>query len=139
MHFWKFWNGSSKNRAVSKFSKITRVIYPKSQPNQICSCWLITPKNTLHWNKYLLIAENYKITALTLSVLGWVVPLFMLREGGRAKMPYPSNFCFKHPVKLKLGMNDDLLLHFLQTPAKFFTLGANCHMSKTLFLIVQSP
>ena len=25
---------------------------------------------------------------------------------GRAKMPYPSNFYFKHPMKLKLGMDD---------------------------------
>ena len=23
-----------------------------------------------------------------------------------AKNPYPSNFCFKHPMKLKLGMDD---------------------------------
>ena len=71
--------------------------------------------------------------------------------GGRAKVPYPSNLFFKHPIKLKLGMDDhhnnwnwvtdfccDLWLHFLLTSAKFYILGANCHMSKTLVLIVQS-
>ena len=26
--------------------------------------------------------------------------------GGGSKMSYPSNFSFKHPMKLKLGMND---------------------------------
>ena len=28
---------------ISKFSKITRVIYPKNHPNQACDYWLITP------------------------------------------------------------------------------------------------
>ena len=28
---------------ISKFSKITRVIYPKNCPNQTCTYWLITP------------------------------------------------------------------------------------------------
>ena len=30
-------------REISKFSKITRMIYPKSCPNQTCEYWLITP------------------------------------------------------------------------------------------------
>ena len=29
-----------------------------------------------------------------------------IHDEGGAKMPYPSNFCFKHPMKLKLGMDD---------------------------------
>ena len=29
--------------AISKFSKITRVIYPQNCPNQTCGYWLITP------------------------------------------------------------------------------------------------
>ena len=41
--FWKFWNCQGKTRAISKFSKTMRVIYPKSRPNQICDYWLITP------------------------------------------------------------------------------------------------
>ena len=28
---------------ISKFSKLTRVIYPKNRPNQTCDYWLITP------------------------------------------------------------------------------------------------
>ena len=30
-------------RAISKFSKIMRVIYPKNGPNGTCYYWLITP------------------------------------------------------------------------------------------------
>ena len=30
---------------ISKFSKISRVIYPQNYPNQICDYWLITPNN----------------------------------------------------------------------------------------------
>ena len=36
MHFWKFSNCPSKTRRISKFSKITRVIYPKNYLNQTC-------------------------------------------------------------------------------------------------------
>ena len=43
MHFWKFWNCSSKRRAIWKLSKIMRVIYPKNCRNQKCDYWLITP------------------------------------------------------------------------------------------------
>ena len=43
VHSWKFWNCPSKTRAISKFSKNTRVIYPKSCPNQTCDYWLIKP------------------------------------------------------------------------------------------------
>ena len=32
-----------KTRAISKFSKIARVTYPKNCPNQTCGYWLITP------------------------------------------------------------------------------------------------
>ena len=32
-------------------------------------------------------------------------PIHAEGEGG-AKMPYQSNFCFKHPMKLKLGVDD---------------------------------
>ena len=42
VYFWIFWNCPSKTRAISKFSKSTRVIYPKNCPNQICDYWLIT-------------------------------------------------------------------------------------------------
>ena len=31
------------NLEISKFSKITRMIYPKNCPNQTCDYWLITP------------------------------------------------------------------------------------------------
>ena len=43
MHLWNFWNFSSKTKAISKFLKITRVIYPKKCPSQACGYWLITP------------------------------------------------------------------------------------------------
>ena len=43
MHFWKFWNYLSKTRPISKFSKITMVIYPKNCSNQSCDYWFITP------------------------------------------------------------------------------------------------
>ena len=42
----------SKTRAISKFSKITRVSYPKNCPNQTCDCWLIT------WNQQTLCIET---------------------------------------------------------------------------------
>ena len=29
--------------AISKFSKITRVVYPQNRLNQTCDSWLITP------------------------------------------------------------------------------------------------
>ena len=29
-------------RAILKFSKITRVIYPQNRPNETCDYWLIT-------------------------------------------------------------------------------------------------
>ena len=73
-------------------------------------------------------------------------------EGGETKMLHPSNFCFKYPIKVKLGMYDhhdklswvtefcwDLSLHSLLRSSNFYTLGGNGHMSKSLFLIVQSP
>ena len=40
--FWKFWNCPSKTRAISRFSKILKVIYPKNRQNQTCGYWLIT-------------------------------------------------------------------------------------------------
>ena len=42
MHFWKFWNWT---RAISKSSKITRVINLKNCPSRTCDYWfwLITP------------------------------------------------------------------------------------------------
>ena len=56
-------------------------------------------------------------------------------DGGGAKMPYSSNFCFKHPMKLKLDIDYqhfnwsrvtdfccDLWLFFLLTSAEFCTL-----------------
>ena len=53
MFGWAIWNKLPKcifeNLEILKFSKITRLIYPKNQPNQKCGCWLITP-NTLHRN-----------------------------------------------------------------------------------------
>ena len=36
-------NCPSEARAISKFSKITRVIYPKNCPNETCDYCLITP------------------------------------------------------------------------------------------------
>ena len=41
-HLENFLNCLSKTRAISKFSKITRVIYPQNCPNQTCCYWLIT-------------------------------------------------------------------------------------------------
>ena len=38
-----------KTRVNSKFSKITRVIYPKKCPNQTCGYWLITPNLETHF------------------------------------------------------------------------------------------
>ena len=40
--FLNFWNCPSKTK-ISKFLKITRVIYPKNHPNQTSGYWLITP------------------------------------------------------------------------------------------------
>ena len=40
MHFTKSRNFPSKTRAISNFSKITRVIYPKILPAQTCDYWL---------------------------------------------------------------------------------------------------
>ena len=71
LHFWKFWNCPSKTRETSKFSKITRVIYPKDFPNQICDYWLTTTnQQTLCFESNIFEeraitnqrAGNYKIT-----------------------------------------------------------------------------
>ena len=42
-HFWKFGNCPIKMRAISKFSKITMLIYSKNCTNQTCDYWLIIP------------------------------------------------------------------------------------------------
>ena len=36
------WDKLSITRVISKFSEITRVIYPKNSLNQTCDHWLIT-------------------------------------------------------------------------------------------------
>ena len=41
--FWKFLDWPSETRAISKFSNITSVTYPKNCLNQTCDYWLITP------------------------------------------------------------------------------------------------
>ena len=53
--FWKILKLHSFSRAISKFSKITRVIYPKNPPNETYGYWLITP------NQQTVCFENYKI------------------------------------------------------------------------------
>ena len=42
VYFGKFWNWPSETRAITKFSKITRVIYPRNLTNQTCCYWFIT-------------------------------------------------------------------------------------------------
>ena len=62
-------------------------------------------------------------------------------------MPYPCDVCFKHPIKLKLGLDDyhnnwswvtdfycDLWLRFLLTSQKFYTLR-NCPITINFFRI----
>ena len=47
---------------ISKFLKITRVIYPENLPNRICGYWLITPNQKtlcIETNTFLT-AGNYK-------------------------------------------------------------------------------
>ena len=72
MHFWKFWNCPSKTRAISNFSKITRVIYPKKWPET--NMWLLVnhskPTKTLYWNWYILRAGNYKLASRKLQNRG---------------------------------------------------------------------
>ena len=49
--------------AISKFSKITRVIYPKNHPNQTCDYWLITSNQQalcIEYNIFTNIITNYK-------------------------------------------------------------------------------
>ena len=53
--FWKILKLHSFSRAISKFSKITRVIYSKNPPNETYGYWLITP------NQQTVCFENYKI------------------------------------------------------------------------------
>ena len=36
-----------ENLRISKFSKITRVIYPKNRLNQTFDCWLIAPNQQI--------------------------------------------------------------------------------------------
>ena len=64
----------SKTRAISKFSKITRVIYARNSPNQKCDNWLITPNQQTpciennafyEWAITNQQAGSYKITPLT--------------------------------------------------------------------------
>ena len=46
----------SKTRAISKFLKTTRVIYPQNFLNQTCGCWSITPNQKILFietNKFL--------------------------------------------------------------------------------------
>ena len=59
-----------KTRVTSKFSKITRVIYPKNCPNQICDYWLIiqSQQTVCIEASVFLTAGNYKITSLTISI-----------------------------------------------------------------------
>ena len=65
MHFWKFWNCLNKKRAISKISKIMRVIYTKNCPNQTCDYWLITPnQQTLCIETDIFLTSgNYKSTS----------------------------------------------------------------------------
>ena len=62
VHFWKLWNCPSKMRAISKFSKIMRLLNPpKNRPSQICDNWSITPnQQTLSTETNVLKVDNYK-------------------------------------------------------------------------------
>ena len=69
--FENFENCPSKTRAISKFSKIARVIYLKSFPKQTSDYWLIKPnqqtlciETNINILKLILTAGNYKITLL---------------------------------------------------------------------------
>ena len=53
-----------------------------------------------------LIQKNIKHNKFDPISAGVVCTPVHAEEEGMAKMPYPSNFCFKHPMKLKLGMDD---------------------------------
>ena len=50
-----------ENFVISKFSKMTRVIYPKNRPNHACGYWLITP------NQQTLCAETNIIQQKTIT------------------------------------------------------------------------
>ena len=63
-------------RAISKFSKITRVIYPNNRSNQKCGYWLVTPNQQtlcIETNTQRVITNqrvgNYKITLLLQSTV----------------------------------------------------------------------
>ena len=62
MHIWKSWNFPNETRAVSKFWKVTRVIYLKILPESNMGLLFnhTKPINALNWNKYLLTEGNYK-------------------------------------------------------------------------------
>ena len=76
--FLKILNCPPKTRAISKFSKITRVIYPQNCQNQTCGYWLITPnQQTLcmetnifkQWAITNQWAGNYKTAGITITPL----------------------------------------------------------------------
>ena len=69
----------------------------------------------LNWHYLQLITPDQMCELLLLGIAGinhlnpisaGVILTPIHAEEGGAKMSYPSNFCFKHPVKLKLGMDD---------------------------------
>ena len=73
----------------------------------------------LNWHYLQLITPDQMYELLLLGIAGInplnpisagviLTPIHAGEEGGGAKMSYPSNLCFKHPVKLKLGMDDHL-------------------------------
>ena len=80
-------NCSSAFLKISEFSKVTRVIYPKNCPNQICGYWLITQnqqKLCIETNIFSQLTVtnqqvgNYKITFLTVQCwLQWAVWLII--------------------------------------------------------------
>ena len=56
---------------ISEFSKVTRVIYPKNCPNQICGYWLITQnQQKLCIETNILAADSYKSASVQLQNSG---------------------------------------------------------------------
>ena len=85
MHFWKFWNWPNEMRVISKFLKITRVIYSKNHPTKhfwlirsnqkrLCIETNISEQRTITNQRAgnYKTAENYKKTPSTVQTTVWL-------------------------------------------------------------------
>ena len=100
-NFWKFWNCLSKKRAISKFSKIIWVIYPKNCSNQITGNYKT--------------AGNYKITPLTMVKAQWwsnvlVVKVLDSQSRGPVAPRLTQPFILPRSIKWVAGISRNLVV-----------------------------